>query len=71
MVNTRKLRGRIIEQGFNYEKVAEVMNLSACTFGKKLRNVSQMTLDEAKLLMIFLEIPADEFFEYFYEGMEV
>lgn len=71
MVNTKKLRGRIIEQGYNYEKVAEFMNLSACSLGKKIRNATQITLDEAELLMRLLEIPVDEFFEYFYEGMEV
>jgi transcriptional regulator with XRE-family HTH domain len=70
MVNTRKLRAKIMENGLNYEKVAEVMNVTACTFGKKIRNATQMTLDEAELLMRLLGIPPSEFLEYFFEGIE-
>ena len=70
MVNTRKLRGRIIEQGMNYEKIAEIMGISSCTFGKKIRNIARMDLVEAEFLMKILNIPKDEFFDYFYEGIE-
>lgn len=71
MINTKKLRGKIIEHGLTYAKAADILGISGCTFGKKMRNEAQMTLDEAEILMRLLKIPKDEFMDYFYEGLEV
>ena len=66
MVNTRKLRGRILECGFTYEDMAEKLCMSACTFGRKVRGVAAMTLMEAEQLMIILDIPKTELTDYFF-----
>lgn len=65
MVNTKKLRGKIIEKGLNYEKMAELLNISSCTFGKKMRNISSFTLDEMAVMRIALDIPVSEIVDYF------
>lgn len=65
MVNTKKLRGRIIEKGLNYEKMAELLNTSSCTFGKKIRDVSSFTLNEVAVMIIALDIPVSEIVDYF------
>jgi transcriptional regulator with XRE-family HTH domain len=71
MVNTKKLRGKIIERGLNYEKVAECLNVSSCTFGKKMRNISAFTLNEVEVLIKLLNIPVSEIVDYFLTGLEV
>lgn len=65
MVNTNKLRGRIVEKGMNNIIVAEMMCLSKSTLGKKIRNQADFTLNEAVFLMKLLNIPKSEFFDYF------
>ena len=71
MVNTKKLRAKIIEEGFTYERVAEYLNLSGCTFGRKVRNVSAFTLNEVEALIKLLNIPISEIAVYFLMGLEV
>lgn len=71
MVNTKKLRGKIIEKGLNYEKMAELLNISSCTFGKKMRNISSFTLDEMAVMMMTLGILVSEIVDYFLVGLEV
>ena len=71
MVNTKKLRGRIVEKGLNYEKMAELLNTSSCTFGKKMRNVSSFTVNEAELMIMTLDIPVSEIVDYFFTELAV
>ena len=71
MVNTKKLRGKIIEKGLNYEKMAELLNISSCTFGKKIRNISSFTLNEAAVMIITLDIPVSEIVDYFLMDLAV
>ena len=68
MVNTRKLRGKIIEQGFTYAVLSDMLGISACTFGKKIRNISEMTITEAEQIITILKIPKPDALEYFFWG---
>ena len=66
MVNTNKIKARIVEKGKTIAKIAGDMNLTPYTLGKKIRNQSAMTLKEADELQQILEIPDDDFCLYFF-----
>ncbi len=66
MVNTRKLRARIIEKGMTYEEMSQMLGISSCTFGKKIRNIAEMSLSEAELIIKILNIPMQDVLEYFF-----
>lgn len=68
MVNTRKLRGKIIEKGFTYAALSDLMGISSCTFGRKIRNVSEMTIAEAEQIISILNIDAADAVDYFFWG---
>lgn len=68
MVNTRKLRGKIIEKGFTYAAISDLLGISSCTFGKKMRNISEMTIAEAEQIISILNIPAQDALECFFWG---
>ena len=65
MVNTRKLRARVIECGMTYAEAAELMGMSAITFARKIRNMADISINEAVYLLKILEIPISEFANYF------
>ena len=48
MVNTNKLKGRIVEQGLTIGSLAALIGISPSTLGRKIRNLSDMTLEEAE-----------------------
>lgn len=66
MVNSLKVKGRIVEQGTTISKLAAEMGLSAYSLGQKIGGKSIMTLDEADKLQNLLNIPDCEFKSYFF-----
>ena len=68
MVNTRKLRAKIIEKGLTYAVLSDLLGISSCTFGKKMRNISEMTIAEAEQIISILDIPISETVDYFFWG---
>lgn len=68
MINTRKLRAKIIEKGLTYQAVSDMLGISSCTFGKKIRNLADMTIPEAAQIISILEIPLSDTLDYFFSG---
>ena len=66
MVNTNKIKARIVEKGKTIEKLAADMDITPYTLGRKIRGQSQMTLKEADQLQQLLDISDDEFCLYFF-----
>ena len=66
MINTNKIKARIVELGMNQGDVAEEMKLAQPTLSQKLNNIRAMDLEEAEKLSKILEIPAEEFCNYFF-----
>lgn len=66
MVNTLKLKARIMEFGFNQKDIAKVLNLAPSTVSQKINNVRPMYLKEADILANLLKINTMEFGEYFF-----
>lgn len=66
MVNTLKLKARIMEFGFTQKDVAKALNIALPTVSQKLNNKRPMYLQEADIIANLLEIPTQEFGEYFF-----
>lgn len=65
MINTQKLKGRIVEKGLSYQKLAKKVSCSAYTLGQKVLNRVDTTLEEAMILSDELDISDMEFKEFF------
>ena len=65
MINTNKLKGRIIEKGYRQADVASFLNIAQPTLNQKINNIRPMDLDEAEKLAEFLEISHEEFPSFF------
>lgn len=66
MINSDKLKGRMTEKRITQARLAEKLGIRACTINQKINNVRALNLDEAEKICEILEIPADEFGEYFF-----
>jgi hypothetical protein len=63
MINSNKIRARIVELGMNNKQVAEKIGMSAKTFSVKLNN-GKFGLDEAERMIDVLKIDKPE--HYFF-----
>lgn len=66
MVNTLKLKARIMEFGFNQKDIAKALNVAPSTISQKINNVRPMYLKEADILADILEINTIQYGEYFF-----
>lgn len=66
MVNSNKIKGRIVELGMTYKDVAGALNIALPTVSQKINNVRPMNLDEAEKLGHLLKIRDGEFTAYFF-----
>lgn len=67
MVNTEKLRGRIVEENKTIQKLAPICGYSAYTLGKMIANKTPMTLEVSKTLAEELNIKKGEISDFFYK----
>ena len=65
MINTAKVKGRIIEKGKTIQSIAPKIPCSPYTLGQKISNETPMNLEEAMILSEELEITKEEFSEFF------
>ncbi len=66
MINTNKLKGRLVERGLNQGDVAKCLGIALPTANQKLNGKRAMSLDEAYLLAKLLDIEIIAFPEYFF-----
>lgn len=65
MINTAKIKGRIVEKGLTIQAIAPKIPCSAYTLGQKIGNESPMNLEEAMVLVEELDITKEEFADFF------
>lgn len=65
MINTAKVKGRIVEKGKTIQAIAPKIPCSPYTLGQKISNETPMNLEEAMILSEELEITKEEFAEFF------
>ncbi len=66
MINTSKIKGRMVEKGITQKQMAEILGIAPPTVCQKLNNIRPMDLSEAEKLMNILDIRPDEFGIYFF-----
>lgn len=66
MINTNKLKGRIVEMGFTQADGAKCLAIAQPTFSQKINNLRPMDLDEAEKLAEWLQIPVEDYGTYFF-----
>lgn len=68
MVNTLKIKGRIVEKEKTIQAIAPKIPCSAYILGKKISNESPMNLDEVSVLCDELDITMNEFADFFLQN---
>ena len=66
MINTLKLRGRIVEKGETIQSLAPKIPCTPYTLGQKIANEAPMQIEEATILANELDIADEEITEYFF-----
>lgn len=66
MINTNKIKGRLVELGLTQKDVSKALNIAQPTANQKINNIRPMDLDEAEKLAILLQITPAQFSEYFF-----
>ena len=66
MVNSRKIKGRLVELGLTQKDVAEKIGVAQPTVNQKINNIRPMDLQEAEAIADLLNISPREFVEYFF-----
>lgn len=66
MVNSRKIKGRLVELGLTQKDVAKKIGVAQPTLNQKINNIRPMDLREAEAIANLLEINPMEFTEYFF-----
>ena len=71
MVQTMKIKARIIELGLTQNNIVEELEkrgvkMAYTTFNQKIRNIRNLSLEEAGALQEILKIPDEDFKNYFF-----
>lgn len=66
MVNTKKIKAKLVELGLNQKDVANVLGIAQPTANQKINNIRPFDLEEAKALSKLLCLSSEEFEDYFF-----
>ena len=66
MINSAKLRGRIVEKETTIQELASKIPCTGYTLGQKIANETPMQIEEAATLIRELDIPNNEIIDYFF-----
>lgn len=67
MLNTRKIKGRLVELGLTQRDVAQTLNIAQATASQKINGVRPLYLEEAKALAGLLKIENGDLKDYFFQ----
>lgn len=65
-MNIQKLKAKIIEQGMNVEKLAELVEVDRSSMYRKLNNFEKITIGEAKKIKAALGLSDEEANDIFF-----
>ena len=66
MLNSRKLKARMVELGLTQKDVAEALSVNRSTASLKLNGRRPLYIEDAEKLCDLLRIPASEISAYFF-----
>ncbi len=65
MINTRKIKARMVEKGKTFQSIAPKVPISAYSLGQQVSNKKAINLDTVQILCEELDITEEEFSEFF------
>lgn len=68
MINSNKLKGRMVELGITQKDMAKYLGIATPTVSQKINNIRSMDLVEAEKIATMLKITEEEFGEYFFSS---
>jgi transcriptional regulator with XRE-family HTH domain len=68
LVHTNKIKGRMVELGITQKDIANALGVATSTVSQKINNVNPMTVREAFIISEILNIPDEQFKDYFYNN---
>lgn len=66
MLNSKKIKGRMVELGVTQKDIAKSIGKAAPTVSQKINNLRPMDLEEAEKIAEILKISTGEFGIYFF-----
>lgn len=66
LVNTQKLKARLVEYGKTQKDIALALKLAPSTVSQKINNTRVMNLREADAIAVMLDIDTHMYGEYFF-----
>lgn len=66
MVNTNKIKGKIAENGYTQESLANAVGMSRTTLRRKIEGNTDLTVSEVEALCKALKISENELLLYFF-----
>ena len=66
MINSNKVKGRLVELGLTQKDVAQALGVAQPTANQKINNIRSMDLEEAEKLSDLLQLRPEEFQLYFF-----
>ncbi len=66
MINTNRIKARIVELGLTQHSMAKKMGLRQSTLSLKINGKRPLYLDEAQQIAAILDLNIDEFKNYFF-----
>ena len=66
LVNTQKLKARLVEYGKTQKDIALALELAPSTVSQKINNIRVMNLQEADTIATMLDIDTHMYGEYFF-----
>ncbi len=65
-MNIRKLKGKMVEQGFNVETLATKIGICTSTLYRKLNGGEKITIGDAQKIKVELNLTNEEAIEIFF-----
>ena len=66
MINTRKIKARMVELGITQKDAAKFLCIAQPTINQKINNIRPMDLEEAEKLSNLLQLNIEDFQSYFF-----
>lgn len=66
MINTNKLKGKIVERGLNIESLAKEMDIDKATLYRKISNSEKFSIKELDLIVSVLRLSPEEAMAIFF-----
>lgn len=68
MVNINKLRGKMVELGYNMEKLANEMQIDKCKLYRRFTKPETFTIKEVNSIISILNLSSEEIMAIFFKN---